>query len=169
MTISLPTQQIISLVAYLVTALFLVSPQTLQASLSPQWISPTKHGLDVIAPFTLPDGPYNAGHRGVDLSASANDPVLSPTDGTVVFSGFVVDRPLITIKTNDGLLLTLEPVLSDLISGDTTHTGMHIGSVGTGGHCSRMCIHAGVRQNGEYLNPLAWFRGRPILLPLTDE
>ncbi len=110
-----------------------------------------------------------AGHRGVDLGSSDRS-VLSPADGVVVFVGIVVDRPVLTIDHGDGLLSSFEPVAASVAEGDPVRAGQEVGRISTEPHCPSLCVHWGVRENGEYVNPLPFVSDRrpSILLPLAD-
>lgn len=129
------------------------------------WFPPFGHPLTVIAPFSLPGGPYAAGHRGIDLPAATGDPVRAPAAGTVSFIGTVVDRPIVTLRIDHRTLVSFEPVTSTLREGDEVSRGEIIGEVGTGGHCDASCLHLGVRVEGAYVNPLRFLRHKPVLLP----
>lgn len=109
-----------------------------------------------------------AGHRGVDLGA-ADDVVLSPADGVVVFTGTVVNRPVLTIDHGDGFLSSFEPVTASVVKGASVQRGQVVGSISSEPHCPGPCVHWGVRENGEYINPLPLVSDRrpSILLPLA--
>ncbi|HUH52748.1 MAG TPA: M23 family metallopeptidase [Microbacteriaceae bacterium] len=134
----------------------------------PTWISPSRNGLEVLKEFKKPETKYAAGHRGIDFPALSGDHIFAPTTGRVTFSGLVVDRPLITFQTNQNLLVTLEPVISELKPGDSVQRGELLGNVGSGAHCNNICVHLGIRENGEYINPLRFFISKPELLPLIN-
>lgn len=139
-------------------------------SLSPgdRWITPLP-GPVIERIFDLRNGPYQAGHRGLDLHARQGDTVLAPTDGTVTFSGTVVDRGVLTLRTTSGYLVSFEPVSSALRAGDSVQRGDTLGVVAGGGHCRISSLHVGVRSDKTYLNPLRFFPDvRPRLLPLGD-
>lgn len=121
--------------------------------------------LTVATFYDLPNGKYQSGHRGIDLPASPGTRVRSPTAGIVSFVGAVVDRPVLTIRTISGTLLTLEPIASDLQQGDLVSSGQDLGLTAAGGHCLSACLHLGVRINDEYVNPLRYFRSMPVLVP----
>lgn len=110
-----------------------------------------------------------AGHRGVDLGAS-DGVILSPTDGVVVFVGTVVDRPVLTIDHGEGFLSSFEPVTATVAEGETVRAGQEVGRVSTEPHCPSLCVHWGVRENGEYVNPLPFVSDRrpSVLLPLME-
>ncbi|MFC7765586.1 M23 family metallopeptidase [Leucobacter soli] len=145
------------------------------AARSEPWFPPLGEPLRVSAAFSLPNGPYRAGHRGIDLPASTGDIARAPASGTVSFSGTVVDRPVLSIRLDERTVVSLEPVESPLRAGDPVARGDRIGAVAarapgearapTGGHCTEHCLHLGVRVDGEYVNPLRFLRTRPILLP----
>lgn len=122
----------------------------------------------VLRPFDPPDKPWLSGHRGVDLITESDAATLtSPAGGTVSFAGVVVDRPVITIDHGGGLKSSFEPVSSSLSAGASVAAGDVIGTV-QAGHCAGVpCVHWGVRQDGNYVNPLGFFLDlRPsILLP----
>lgn len=110
-----------------------------------------------------------AGHRGVDLGA-ADEVVLSPADGVVVFVGTVVDRPVMTIDHGSGLLSSFEPVTASVAEGDAVRAGQEVGRISTAPHCPSLCVHWGVRKHGEYVNPLPFVADRrpSVLLPLIE-
>jgi murein DD-endopeptidase MepM/ murein hydrolase activator NlpD len=111
-----------------------------------------------------------AGHRGVDLSASEGA-VHSPADGVVVFVGTVVDRPVLTIDHGDGLLSSFEPVSASVTKGQSVRAGQEVGRISSEPHCPSLCVHWGVREHGEYVNPLPLVSDRrpSVLLPVPDE
>jgi murein DD-endopeptidase MepM/ murein hydrolase activator NlpD len=127
--------------------------------------------------FDPPDKPWLAGHRGVDLLAGQGSPVLAPTAAVVSFSGVVVDRPVITVATADGLKLSFEPVDSPLQIGDSVARGAQLGTLAGPTHCDGgppgedSCLHWGVRRGETYLNPLQFILDlRPsVLLPVAGD
>lgn len=124
----------------------------------------------VLRHFDRPPQRWMAGHRGVDLGAPPAAAVLSPSDGMVVFVGIVVDRPVITIDHGDGLLSSFEPVTASVAEGDRVSGGQPVGRLSSEPHCPVACVHWGVREDGEYVNPLNFVTdGRPsVLLPLPS-
>ena len=133
-----------------------------------RWRWPTAPPGAVLQPFVAPAGPYAAGHRGVDLAASPGQAVLAPTTATVQFAGVVVDRPVVTLRVDDHVLSSFEPVAAELPVGATVEAGQRVGTVAHGGHCDGRCLHVGVRVDGDYVSPLLFFAGIPpaVLLPL---
>ena len=134
-----------------------------------RWEWPLSGTPPVLRHFDRPPERWMAGHRGVDLGAS-DGVILSPTDGRIVFVGTVVDRPVLTIDHGDGLLSSFEPVTASVAEGDTVRAGQEVGRISAEPHCPSLCVHWGVRENGEYVNPLPFVSDRrpSILLPLVD-
>jgi murein DD-endopeptidase MepM/ murein hydrolase activator NlpD len=132
------------------------------------WLWPVSGAHEVVRPYIAPASPYGAGHRGVDL-ASADGVLLAPADGVVRFAGFVVDRPVLTIDHGGGVLSSYEPVTTTLARGDPVAAGRPIGTV-LPGHCSVLCVHLGLRIDGQYVSPLRFLGGIPraVLLPTRE-
>lgn len=130
-----------------------------------RWLWPVAAPHSIARPFLAPATPYAAGHRGIDVRAF-DASVVAPTDGVVHFAGFVVSRPVLSIRHPGGLITSYEPVTTTLIAGDTVARGDEIGTV-LPGHCATPCLHFGVRLHGEYVNPLLYLGGVPhsVLLP----
>ncbi len=123
----------------------------------------------VLAGFDPPDVVWGAGHRGVDLAAAVDQPVLAPTGGVVSVSGVVVDRGVVVVTTATGLRTTVEPVDGGPPVGTVVSRGDALGHVGAEpGHCApAACLHWGVRRDDTYLDPLALVGARRVvLLPL---
>jgi murein DD-endopeptidase MepM/ murein hydrolase activator NlpD len=136
---------------------------------APDWSWPLRPRPAVLRAFDPPARPWLSGHRGVDVQAAYDGaPLFSPAAGTVSFVGIVVDRPVITIDHGHGLRSSFEPVASALTVGSAVAEGALLGQV-QAGHCGPAppCLHWGVRQGDEYVNPLAFVTDlRPsVLLP----
>lgn len=131
------------------------------------WEWPFTGTPPVLRHFDKPPEPWMAGHRGVDLGAPPDGVVRSPAEGVVVFTGTVVNRPVITIDHGNGLLSSFEPVSPSVVKGDRVRAGQEVGRVSTERHCPSLCVHWGVRENGEYVNPLPFVSDRrpSVLLP----
>ncbi len=132
------------------------------------WAWPVAPPHPILRPYLAPATRYSAGHRGVDIAASAGGPVFAPADGVVHFAGVVVDRPVLSIEHPGGQLTSYEPVVTSLVAGDAVRRGQEIGRVQPG-HCpSGTCVHFGVRVDGEYVSPLLYLGGVPraVLLPM---
>lgn len=119
--------------------------------------------------FEQPATQWSRGHRGVDLLALVGQPVLSPGNGVVAFSGVVAGRGVITIRHGSGLSTTYEPVDARMPAGTLVARGATIAAISpTAGHCAPLtCLHWGAISGQTYLDPLSLLGlGRPILLPL---
>jgi hypothetical protein len=127
----------------------------------------------LLEPFSLGDDPYEAGrHRGIDVEASAAEPVVAPADGVVAFAGRVPDGgTTLTIETADDYsvtLLHLGPLV--LKRGDRAVQGHAVALVGPTGapEWDRPYVHLGIRVTAEpegYVDPLTLLPPRPDALP----
>jgi murein DD-endopeptidase MepM/ murein hydrolase activator NlpD len=108
--------------------------------------------------FDPPVSHYGPGHRGVDLAARAGDPVLAAVAGRVTFAGSVAGRAVVTLD-HGGVSTTYEPVRASVGAGQWVGLGQPIGVLGHGGHCGGRCLHWGLRQDSEYLDPLLLLSG----------
>ena len=131
-----------------------------------RWTWPVAEPHPVIRPYIAPATKYSAGHRGIDIRAPLGSIVRSPADGVIHFSGFVVDRSIVSIDHGGGILSSFEPVLSDLTEGAIVHRGDPLGIVQSG-HCTSSCLHLGVRVHGQYVSPMNFLGDIPrsVLLP----
>lgn len=129
------------------------------------WSWPVAEPAVIVAPYVQPAHRYAAGHRGVDLAATAE--VIAPAAGAVAFAGLVAGRPVLTIRHEGDLVTTLEPVSTPLKVGDVVLAGDVVGAVASGGHAPPGSVHWGVRLAGEYINPLVLVGDVPpaVLLP----
>lgn len=126
---------------------------------------------EVLRGFKLPAKPWLPGHRGVDLAGRPGQPVLAATPGTITYAGPLAGRGVITISTGPRRT-TYEPVVPSVTVGTSVRTGAVIGRLSAAGsHClPRTCLHWGLLQGKQYLNPLALVPNRPVrLLPLTGQ
>jgi murein DD-endopeptidase MepM/ murein hydrolase activator NlpD len=153
--------------------LALVAVPTGRAPVPPQptgtwgWPLPQPHHVE--RGFDPPPQPWLPGHRGVDLTGSVDEPVLSAGDGVVSFVGEIAYIPIISIRHPNGLLTTYQPVRTELHVGDPVQRGQRIGRLARlGSHCApAACLHWGLRRGADYLDPLALLHLNPVrLLPL---
>jgi murein DD-endopeptidase MepM/ murein hydrolase activator NlpD len=130
-------------------------------------LSPVSPGL-VVRPFDPPPRPWLAGHRGVDLTATAGAPVRSPRAGTVLFARVIAGRGVITVSHSGGLRTTYEPVTASVTVGEAVDAGEILATVDPGHPgCPAACLHWGLRRGDTYLDPMILLgRGRVRLLPL---
>ncbi len=131
-----------------------------------EWAWPVASPHPVIRPYIAPATKYSAGHRGIDIRSPIGSIVRSPADGVIHFSGFVVNRSIVSIDHGAGTLSSFEPVLSDLIEGTLVHRGDPIGTLQPG-HCTATCLHLGARVHGHYVSPMNFLGDIPrsVLLP----
>ena len=133
------------------------------------WAWPLVPEPEVVRRFDPPDRPWLPGHRGVDLAAHVGQPVVTPTDGTVTWTGVVAGRGVVVVSHPQGLRSTFEPVDGAPPRGTRVGRGERVGAVtATPGHCApKTCLHWGVRRGDLYLDPLSFVgRARIVLLPL---
>lgn len=124
----------------------------------------------VVRRFDPPPQRWLPGHRGVDLAAPAGAVVRSAGPGTVVYSGLVAGRGVVSVAHPGGLRTTYEPLtIGDLRIGDPVAAGAELGVL-TAGHpgCpAAACLHWGLRNGDDYLDPLSLLgQGQVRLLPL---
>lgn len=131
-----------------------------------QWAWPIEPPHLISRPFIAPETVYSSGHRGIDIEATLGATVYSPQNGTVFFSGMVVDRSVLSIKHGSDIVSSYEPVISTLVPGDIVQRGDALGAL-EAGHCDRACLHFGVRTGGRYVSPLKYLGeiSRSVLLP----
>jgi len=114
---------------------------------------------------------YAPGHRGADLAGAPGATVYAAGAGTVAFAGQVAGRPVVSIDHASGLRTTYEPVRAAVAAGDRVVGGGPIGTLQSGHPgCPRpACLHFGLRDGKDYLDPLALLRSGPVRLkPLGD-
>ncbi|MGW0433955.1 murein hydrolase activator EnvC family protein [Micromonospora sp. NPDC003197] len=119
--------------------------------------------------FDPPPRPWLPGHRGVDLAGEAGVLVRTAGAGVVLFAGMVAGRPVVSVLHSNGLRTTYEPVQPAVRTGDRLGRGDPIGILLSGhpGCPSVACLHWGLRQGDDYLDPLALLGpARVRLLPM---
>ncbi|BDZ51165.1 hypothetical protein GCM10025867_34060 [Frondihabitans sucicola] len=134
---------------------------------TPRWSWPVPLPHDVVRDFEAPAEKWSPGHRGIDVSAGPAAVVLAPDSGVVHFAGVVVDRPVLSLAHDGGVLSSFEPVVATVARGDPIQRGQPIGVLQPG-HCSAdTCLHLGARIDGEYVSPLLLLGDvrRAVLLP----
>lgn len=130
------------------------------------WAWPTQGPQLIVRDFQAPHTPWGPGHRGLDLAAEGTS-LFAPTDGVVSFAGPVATRGVLTIRTPEGLLISLEPVEALVVEGEWVTKGQLV-AVLQEGHCATLCLHLGLREKGEYLSARRELGvlQRAVLLPL---
>ncbi|WP_406830122.1 M23 family metallopeptidase [Pedococcus sp. KACC 23699] len=133
-----------------------------------RWVWPLEPPPDVVRPFIRPASTWGAGHRGVDLDASAGSAVRAVDAGVVTHVGVVAGRGTVTVLHRSGLRSTYEPVEAAVSVGDEVTRGQQLGTVAAGGHCSpAACLHLGALRGSTYVDPLTLLGATRVrLLPL---
>jgi murein DD-endopeptidase MepM/ murein hydrolase activator NlpD len=126
----------------------------------------------VLRGFAPGPQPWSPGHRGVDLGAPAQAPVLAAGAGRVTFAGVIAGQGVVVIEHGTRLRTTYEPVVATVTVGQVVTAGQLIGTLQPGVRHgpSGPCLHWGARVGDGYLDPLLLLRGRhvpPVLLPVT--
>jgi len=132
------------------------------------WIAPLPEPLVVTRAFDPPEGPYGAGHRGVDLAGSPGQHVRAAGAGTVVYAGPLAGRGVVSVQHANGLRTTYEPVLASVAAGAEVGLGQVVGSLEAGhpGCPVSACLHWGLKRGELYLDPMLLLRQGPVrLLP----
>jgi murein DD-endopeptidase MepM/ murein hydrolase activator NlpD len=112
----------------------------------------------VIRGFDLPDDPYGAGHRGIDIAAPVGTSIVAPADGTVAFAGPVGGHLFLTIDHGGGLSSTYSWLTENLVrKGAAVVRGQPIARTGWG-HPGALVphLHFGVKLDGTYVDPFAY-------------
>jgi murein DD-endopeptidase MepM/ murein hydrolase activator NlpD len=134
------------------------------------WNWPVAGRRHISNEFVSPAHRFGAGHRGIDIASTAGGTITAPAGGTVVFSGPVAGRSVITVDHGGGLVSSYDPIVPAIRSGTPVRAGQVLGTLGPAEamHCAAGCLHLGVRLEGEYVDPAPFFRPpqRSILLPL---
>lgn len=137
---------------------------TTQLSPRDGWQWPTGGPAPVSRGFDPPAERWLAGHRGVDLLVEPGTAIVAPRNGTVVYAGVLVDRPVVSIRTASGLRLTFEPVEPYVERGQTVEDGEVIGFL-LSGH-QRDALHWGAKfSDDHYIDPLSLLLGPVRLKP----
>lgn len=108
--------------------------------------------------YLAPVSKFGSGHRGIDFHIEQGESIHSPGTGVVHFVGKVVNRHLITIRTQTGMLASFEPVCSTLKEGELVSKGQALGFRCSGDQSYSTpcegCVHMSARDNFGYLSPL---------------
>ncbi|MBX7430785.1 M23 family metallopeptidase [Mycobacterium sp. Y57] len=131
---------------------------------------PLRPSPTVVRDFSAPSPDWQRGHRGVDLAGVEGQPVYAAGGGTVVFSGVLAGRPLVSIAHPGGLRTSYEPVRPGVRRGQSVGAGMPIGVLVAGhpGCPAAACLHWGAMwgpaARADYVDPLGLLASTPIRL-----
>ncbi len=162
------------IVVSMLLGLVLASPAVAlgEPEVDPVGVWPLRPEPAVVARFDLPDSPYGAGHRGVDLAGSVGQGVRSALAGRISYAGSIAGRGVVVVD-HGATRTTYEPVAASVPLGTSVARGDPIGTLELGGsHCfPRTCLHWGWISAGSmgdtYLDPLRLVGLGPVrLLPL---
>jgi murein DD-endopeptidase MepM/ murein hydrolase activator NlpD len=143
-----------------------VAPAVDRATADDQgWPWPLRPDPDLVAGFDAPDGDYGPGHRGIDVRGTPGQPVTSATAGEVTVAAPIAGRGVVVVRTGE-LRITYEPVSAAVRVGEQVAVGALLGRLQQrGSHCwPTACLHLGVRDLDEYVDPLPRFWPRPVRL-----
>jgi murein DD-endopeptidase MepM/ murein hydrolase activator NlpD len=112
----------------------------------------------VLRGFDPPDSPFGAGHRGIDIAAAIDTPVLAAAPGIVTFAGPVGGRLFVTIDHGGGLESTYSFLASIAVRRGATVAGGQVIATSGAGHAGvePAHLHLGVKLDGVYVDPLAY-------------
>ena len=99
-------------------------------------------------------------HNGVDMAAPGGSPILAAYDGTVVAAGYSGTMGNYIYLNHGSGLVTIYMHASALYvsTGQEVSKGDKIAAVGTTGRSTGNHLHFGVRLNGSYVDPMAYFK-----------
>lgn len=142
-----------------------------RADTDPVGVWPLQPTPEVVVGFDPPDGPYGAGHRGVDLAGAPGQTVHAALAGHVSFVGSIAGRGVVVVD-HGATRTTYEPVAGLVPLGTPVAAGQPIGTLQAApSHCvPRTCLHWGWIEGETYLDPLRLVGAGPVrLLPLWRE
>ena len=110
----------------------------------------------VIRGFEPPAGPYDPGHRGIDIAAPFGTDMAAAQDGVVAFAGMIAGALFISIDHPDGVRTTYSWLSAILVKkGDQVRKGQIIGRTGHGHpDVPRTHLHFGARVGRTYIDPM---------------
>ena len=98
---------------------------------------PLRPAPAVVRGFDAPSPDWKPGHRGVDLSGSPGQRVYAAGSATVVFTGVLAGRPVVSLAHPGGLRTSYEPVRAAVVAGQQVTAQTVIGELR--GRARRLC------------------------------
>lgn len=126
------------------------------------WEAPVSPTV-VVRDFDYLEFNWQPGHRGVDLATSPGQEVYAANAGRVVYSGWLVDRPVVSVEHWGGLRSTYLPVDPVVDEGQWVMRGDLLGTV-DGTHCLTACLHWGIKRGDRYYDPMVLLDGLEVRL-----
>ncbi|HLR97972.1 M23 family metallopeptidase [Mycolicibacillus parakoreensis] len=129
----------------------------------------------VLRVFDAPRPDWQRGHRGVDLAATAGQPVYAAGSATVIFAGALAGRPVVALAHPGGLHTSYEPVNAVVRRGQPVTATTVVGTLAPGHPgCAAACLHWGAMwgpaARADYVDPLGLLASTPIRLkPLRPD
>ncbi len=125
------------------------------------WPMPTSHTISsYYGPRVAPTEGATSYHRGIDISCPMSSEVVAAAAGTVIYTGYLGNGGNCVIVDHGGGLSTCYFHLSGFLVnvGDNVAAGQAIALSGNTGVSTGPHLHFAVRENGEYVNPLKYFK-----------
>ncbi len=119
---------------------------------APRWVDWPTRGAILRLPV-IPYPNWKPGHRGIDLEVREGSEIHAPVSGVVTWVGSINGVASMSVIDVFGYRHTLLPLQSQLTIGDRVSRGEVIGVVATSSHCSRPCVHWGIRKARAYIDP----------------
>jgi len=146
--------EMFKLIALIIIALEALSPR-LKADF---WAEPIPFFNDKIQEqYLAPASKFGTGHRGVDFKLAPFGEISAPATGTLAFAGKVVDRNVVTLKTEVGLA-SFEPACTQFEVGEQIERGepfaIHCPADAEYEYHCENCVHFSVRDSFGYLSPM---------------
>lgn len=164
---------VVRALALLLVSAALWQQQQTAAKATDPWRAPLTAPLQLINPYYQPTSDYSSGHRGIDYRVKIGDPIFAPADSVIWFNSKVVNRPVLTLRTQTGDLLEFEPACSSLPASTSVSAGQEIAKACPADanyrqHCQgQVCLHFSLRTDRGYLSPLVRYGALAptVLLP----
>lgn len=124
----------------------------------------------VVRGFDAPSPNWNRGHRGVDLAGAVDQPVYAAGPATVVFTGVLAGRPVVSLAHSGGLRTSYEPVRAAVRVGQLVDSTTALGTLEPGhpGCAAVACLHWGAMwgpaARADYVDPLGLLASTRIRL-----